>query len=141
MICKFLPSYPSRCFFSLFFFSFGQCNPSYSALTWDFCGFLKLLKQKEHQAACRAGYVDRFGLDFFKSWYWQESAVYFGFLLKGAVCLAGEWVSAFGAAALAPDCGPRSENLASGLRGTSRPLLGHLAKKAGVFNACAPSLC
>lgn len=61
-------------------------------------------------------------MGFFLVLVWQELTVYFGFLLKGAwaVCLVGKQVSTFGAAALATDCGPRSERLASRWRGVSR---------------------
>lgn len=78
-----------------------------------FCDLLKLLKIK-NQATPSAGYGDRFGLGFFLVLVWQELAVYFGLLLKGAwaVRLDRKRVSTSGTASLAPDCGPRSGSLA-----------------------------
>lgn len=70
-------------------------------------------------------------LCFFLVLVWQELAVYFGFLLKGAwvVCLMGKQVSTFGSVALALDCGPWSGSLASEWRGMSRLMSGHLGRR------------
>lgn len=64
---------------------------------------------------------------------WQELAVYFGFLLRGAwaVCPAGKEVSTFGSVALAPDCGPQSGSLASRIERHEQAAIGASQKEVG----------